>query len=251
MRVEIIYPTDERVLSTSTFQNVRFDAGSVRLHKGKTAKIQLVYAKHSDLVIGSQRENPVPNTIVGNDYDNGVNIDSEGIALFKIKPNCLSSQHDHQEFRFKVSVGENSVCSDPFKTVTKLNRKRNRDDDTPKLGIDIISETTLSEVADAMDGLVDPFMNPQIERMESVLTSIEAKQATLDAQQKLLDAQQKSLEIQQKAFLEAQEFMKASQAQLQEMLNKVQTFEHTLKKDAEQAIRLLQAASDFPLLLTE
>ena len=93
MRVDIIFPTGDKVLSTSANTTVRFDAGSVRLHARKTSKIELYYAKGNEPVPGSYPENATPNTLIGMDYNNGVTVNEEGIALFKVKPNCLSSQH--------------------------------------------------------------------------------------------------------------------------------------------------------------
>ena len=65
--------------------------------------------------------------MAGSDYLQGVRIDEDGSAMFKIKILALSSQHQHQEFRFEVVVeGSSPECikSVPFRTLSKVHRKR-------------------------------------------------------------------------------------------------------------------------------
>ena len=242
MRVDVIFPTTDRILSTSANTTVRFDAGSVRLHSGKTSKIELYYAKGHDRVPGSYPENPTPNTLIGTDYNNGVTIDDEGLALFKVKPNSLSSQHSHQEFRFKITVYPDNIFmySEPFKTVTKLSRKRPLDEYKVDES-ELLSDTSLSEVADAMVadamGELVPSdiytLEPDISlrRIYSLLEKIEARQEKIDSQQQ--------------ALLDTLEQTKTCQASLRTTLDETKELQHSVKMDAQEAVRLLHAAVIF------
>lgn len=243
MRVVVTYPTADRILSTSANVNVRFDAGSVRLHCGKISKIELYYATGHDRVPGSYPENPVPNTLIGMDYDNGVTVNEDGFAQFKVRPNSLSSQHGHQQFRFKITIHPDNifVYSEPFKTVTKLSRKRSHDHIVDEH--DFVSETSLSEVADAIDieelvSSENHTLEPDISlgRIYFLLQKIEARQEKIDAQQQVL--------------LDTLEQTKACQTSLKATLDETKELQHSMKSDAQEAVRLLQAASDFPILLT-
>lgn len=127
MCLEIIFPGDEAVLSTTVIQTVFIRTGSTRRYAGRLAKIRLIYSKSNEVVPGTQKDLVQPDNMTGSDYLHGVRIDDDGSAMFKIKVLALSSQHQNQEFRFEVVVDTEpteSMKSKAFRTLSKVHRKR-------------------------------------------------------------------------------------------------------------------------------
>ena len=54
------------------------------------------------------------NALLGTNYDNGVIVDEHGIAVFKVKPNALSSQNEGNEFRFKLNIDNGRTRQNHF-----------------------------------------------------------------------------------------------------------------------------------------
>lgn len=127
MRLEIIFPGEAALLYTTNIQTVYIRTGSARRYAGRNAKIRLIYNKSNATVPGTQKDSVQPDSMAGTDYLNGVRIDEEGSAMFKVKILALSSQHQNQEFRFEVVVDTSpveSIKSAPFRTLSKVHRKR-------------------------------------------------------------------------------------------------------------------------------
>ncbi len=147
MRLEITFPGDAAILYTTQIQTVSFRTGSARRYAGRCAKIRLIYNKSNEIVPGTQKDGVQPDSMAGTDYLNGVRIDEEGSAIFKIKILALSSQHQNQEFRFEVVVDTSPVevlKSVPFRTLSKVHRKR-------KLSAEHIEPDLLETLADVFD----------------------------------------------------------------------------------------------------
>ena len=120
MRLEVIFPGGDGVLSTSALQTVFIRTGSTRRYAGRLAKIRPIYSKSNEIVPGTQKDLVQPDSMAGLDYLNGVNIDEHGSTMFKIKVLALSSQHQNQDFRFEVVVDTSPtvecIKSVPFRT---------------------------------------------------------------------------------------------------------------------------------------
>ena len=127
MRLEVIFPGDAPVLSTNTIQTVVVRTGSARRYADRLAKIRLIYNKSNELVPGTQKDMVQPDSMAGSDYLQGVRINEDGSAMFKIKILALSSQHQNQDFRFEVVLDTCPIeylKSVPFRTLSKVQRKR-------------------------------------------------------------------------------------------------------------------------------
>lgn len=163
MRLEVIFPGDSALLSTTAIQTVFIRTGSARRYAGRLAKIRLIYNRSNEIVPGTQKDLVQPDSMAGSDYLNGVRIDEDGSAMFKIKILALSSQHQNQEFRFEVVVDISPVeClkSFPFRTLSKVHRKR-------KLSAEHVEADLLETLANVFD---DPSLLTD-EMLESIRTT--------------------------------------------------------------------------------
>lgn len=164
MRLDVLFGEEEGVLQTTTLQTATLTSGSVRRYEDKLAQIHLVYEKDDDLVPATKKDMAVPDTLSGIDYVQGVHINNDGCATFKIKILALSSQHENKLFRFRVTIfldnKTETLYSVPFRTLSKLNRKRKCDDSLCNASLsanDPILQETLEEMLDdsvfpTMDG---------------------------------------------------------------------------------------------------
>lgn len=126
MRVDIMYPGEPNVLPTSTHQYVAV-SGSSRKYAEKRARIFLEFEDGSHVPCYNE-ECTLPDVLSGSDYKDGVLIDTEGCATFKVRIAALSSQHKNRKFRFRIDVDldkeKESIYTLPFRTISKMSRKR-------------------------------------------------------------------------------------------------------------------------------
>ena len=127
MRIDLVFPLCDGILSTTNIQTVKLE-GSSRRYEKSTAFICLVYDKTNEQVPATKKDVVKPDTLSGVDYLDGVPI-VNGVAEFKIKILALSSQHDNRNFRFQVCImfpdkKKEILHSCSFRTLSKLTRKR-------------------------------------------------------------------------------------------------------------------------------
>lgn len=135
MRVNIMFPGDADVLPTNTLQYITL-SGSCRKYQHRRATILLEFEDGS-AVPAINEKLTIPDTLGGTDYINGVIIDTEGCATFKVRVLALSSQHNSRKFRFHIQIaiekGTENVYTSSFRTLSKLSHKRKVDDMNDKL----------------------------------------------------------------------------------------------------------------------
>ena len=130
MLIDVNFPRkDAAILATNVIQTIHLR--DVKEHVDELATINLIYDRTAEIVPGTQTDLVVPDNMAGSDYLNGVRIDQDGCATFKVKILALSSQHKHQEFRFRITINTDPVkcmTSVSFRTLSKVARKRKIED---------------------------------------------------------------------------------------------------------------------------
>lgn len=128
MRTEILFATeDHETIQTMIVQTITLSAESIRRYADKPVRINLTY-DNQEMVPGTKKELTLPDTLAGVDYENGVRINADGCATFKVKVLALSSQHENRRFRFKLTIlldnAQETIFSSSFRTLSKISRKR-------------------------------------------------------------------------------------------------------------------------------
>lgn len=130
-----MFPGEADVLPTNTLQYITL-SGSCRKYQHRRATILLEFEDGST-VPASNEKLTIPDTLSGTDYINGVFIDTEGCATFKVRVLALSSQHNNRKFRFHIQIAidksTENVYTSSFRTLSKLSRKRKMNDMNDKL----------------------------------------------------------------------------------------------------------------------
>ena len=116
----------QAVLSAAHMHNIVAFIGRKTRRTKEIAKISLVYAISQHEVPDKERVAANPYPLAGDDVFNGVVLDDDMTATFKVKVNALSTQEADSMFRFKIVCGNTCVFSDPFRVRSKTRRKRSR-----------------------------------------------------------------------------------------------------------------------------
>ena len=146
------------VLSASHIHKV--SVTSKELQVGEVVKISLCF-ESLKLVPSRLRPTASSEPICGHDVVNGVPVNDDQTAIFQVKINSLSSQHDNANFRFRATCGDVSFSSSPFRVVSKTTRKRKaaseESDASSNCNTDDIHSVELDkeELVDALDFLED------------------------------------------------------------------------------------------------
>ena len=140
IKIETIEHTEAGDCVLSTTKTHTITASFIRPLSGRheVASLSLLYFPSKEIVPDSYAGKQPLEGIVPFPVENAHITDKQ--ATFKVKIHSLSSQHSHTKFCFRVTSGDTSFVSDPFKTVSKAGRKR-------KHGEIALSETALSETA--------------------------------------------------------------------------------------------------------
>ena len=147
------------VLSASHIHKV--SVTSKELQVGEVVKISLCF-QSLKLVPSRLRPTASSDPICGHDVVNGVPVNDDQTAIFQVKINSLSSQHDNAHFCFRATCGDVSFSSSPFRVVSKTTRKRKasaseESDVSSNCNTDDIRSVELDkeELVDALDFLED------------------------------------------------------------------------------------------------
>ena len=139
---------DGSVVAASRIQTVTVEAAFQTRSINNICRIRLVYANDRSCVLGTEPKGfDLPsNVIVGDDYLNGVPFNNN-IAVFRIRINALSSQYGNREFKIEAYMnGKQSVYSNSFKVLSKINRKRkNEPESGPGYGTQTHEENDFAE----------------------------------------------------------------------------------------------------------
>jgi hypothetical protein len=121
MQTTIDWPYKEGILATTKICCVHVHTPSTPTFIGQNAHIILVYDDGEPVV--QARHTPV---LDGSDCFHGVTISDKAHAIFRVKINVLSSQHENAQFKFQVSVDDKTCTTESFKTLSKVTRTKEK-----------------------------------------------------------------------------------------------------------------------------